>query len=371
MCRSSQLTIHSILLASLLVAGGQLRAADVPPLVDLFVSGEGGYHTYRIPAMVTTNKGSLLVFCEGRKTSSIDDGDNDMLMRRSTDGGVSWSEIMLVHEEGGDAIITIGNACPVVDRRTGIVWLTMNRGNDQVLVSHSKDDGQSWSTARDITDQVKKPEWGWYATGPGVGIQLQHGPNWGRLLIPCDHRETKDRSGPSRSHIIYSDDHGRTWQLGGALGYRSNECQVAERIDGTLLLNARNHLSRDGKPELGKQRLIAVSSDQGLSWSDMKVQSSLVEPTCQASLISYPRRSDDGRSWMLFANPASRTAREKMTVRLSIDGGRRWSAGRLLYEGSSAYSSLSVLKDKRVGIVFERDGYKRISFAAFPVDWLR
>ena len=172
-----------ILLALAIVLGAGhpigVRAADPASQHDLFVAGEGGYHTYRIPAMVVTTRGTLLVFCEGRKTSSTDDGDNDMLLRRSSDGGRSWSVIKLVHEEGGDALVTIGNACPVVDRSTGIVWLTMNRGNDRVLLTHSRDEGKTWALPTDITEMVKKPAWGWYATGPGVGIQLRHGPHRG------------------------------------------------------------------------------------------------------------------------------------------------------------------------------------------------
>ncbi len=356
-----------------LVAGFPLLAsADPPAQDDLFTSGQGTYHTYRIPAIVVSTRGTLLVFCEGRKTSSIDDGDNDMLLRRSTDGGRSWSETQVVHEEGGDAIITIGNACPVVDRATGIVWLTMNRGNDRVLITHSRDEGKTWALATDITDQVKKPAWGWYATGPGVGIQLRHAPHKGRLIIPCDHRQTKDRGGPSRSHVIYSDDHGSSWQLGGVLGDHSNECQVAERSDGSLLINARNHLARSGgKPELAKQRLIATSTDGGLHWSEMTLDKTLIEPTCQASLVGYSRKRGGRSSWMLFANPASVSGRENMTVRLSLDDGRTWPHSRQLYEGSSAYSCLAVLPDGRIAIVYECDSYRRITFSILSIDDLR
>ena len=365
-----------ILLALAIVLGAGhpigVRAADPASQHDLFVAGEGGYHTYRIPAMVVTTRGTLLVFCEGRKTSSTDDGDNDMLLRRSSDGGRSWSVIKLVHEEGGDALVTIGNACPVVDRSTGIVWLTMNRGNDRVLLTHSRDEGKTWALPTDITEMVKKPAWGWYATGPGVGIQLRHGPHRGRLVIPCDHRQTKDRGGPSRSHVIYSDDHGTSWQLGGALGDHSNECQVAERSDGSLIINARNHLARSGgEPELAEQRIIATSDDGGIHWSQMRLDSALIEPTCQASLVRYSYRRGERREWMLFANPASQSGREKMTVRLSLDGGRTWPHSRLLYEPSSAYSCLAVLPDGKVGIVYECDGYQRITFSKFSIDDLR
>ena len=356
----------------ILVAGPCMNAtAETPKQLDLFTAGTGGYHSYRIPSLLVTTRGTLLVFCEGRKTSRSDDGDNDMLLRRSTDGGTSWVESQLVYEEGGDAIITIGNPCPVLDRSTGIVWLTMNRGNDRVLVTHSRDEGKTWARPTDITDQVKKPGWGWYATGPGIGIQLQYGSHKGRLVIPCDHRETKDRDGPSRSHVFYSDDHGTSWKLGGSLSDHSNECQVAERSDGMLLINARNHWARSGgKPEMAKRRIIATSDDGGMSWSEMRLDNTLIEPTCQASLIAYPRTAaSKGR--MLFANPASTTGREKMTVRLSSDDGRTWSTSKLIYGGSAAYSCLAVLPDGRVAIVYERDGTTRITFSIFTLNWLR
>ena len=346
-------------------------AGETPNHIDVFTSGQGGYHTYRIPVLITTKKGTLLSFCEGRKTSTIDDGDNDLLLRRSTDAGKTWQPMQLVHEEGGDAIITIGNPCPVVDQTTGVVWLTMTRNNDRVFVSNSKDDGQNWARAREITHQVKKPGWGWYATGPGVGIQMQFGEYKGRLVIPSDHRKTLDRSGPSSAHVFYSDDHGKTWELGEAVGDHSNECQVAERSDGTLLINARNHwLLSGGRSDLAFQRIIATSGDGGRSWSDPSFDEALIEPQCQASLIRYPRANPDSSVWMLFSNPASKSGRERMTVRLSPDEGRTWPLSRVLYQGKAAYSCLTVLPDGRIGLLYERDGSAAITFTVFSLEWL-
>ena len=172
--------------------------------------------------------------------------------------------------------------------------------------------------------------------------------------------------------MIYSDDHGSSWQLGGVLGDHSNECQVAERSDGSLLINARNHLARSGgNPELAGLRLIATSSDGGLHWSEMTMDKILIEPTCQASLVGYPQKRFRRSSWMLFANPASVSGRENMTVRLSLDDGRTWPHSRMLYEGSSAYSCLAVLPDGRVAIVYECDSYRRITFSIISIDDLR
>src|SRR5437763_13318457 len=113
----------------ILLAGAVTLFAADPAVTDLYVGGAGGYHSYRIPALVATNKGTLLAFCEARKNSGRDDGDIDLVVRRSRDGGKTWSAMTLVHEEGGDAPITIGNPSPVEDRRTGEIHLIFSRNN--------------------------------------------------------------------------------------------------------------------------------------------------------------------------------------------------------------------------------------------------
>lgn len=342
-------------------------AAQAPQLTDVFVSGQGSYHTYRIPSLLVTGKGTALVFCEGRRDSRSDDGNNDVLLRRSADVGKTWEKVQLVYEEGGESDTTIGNTCPVLDRDTETIWLFMNRDNDAVLVSKSSDDGRTWSKPLDVTSQTKKPAWGWYATGPGIGIQLTKGKHKGRLVIPCDHRESKNRSGPSLSHMIYSDDHGRTWKLGESVGPHTNECQVAELADGRLIVNCRNHWGRSGKrPDLAGRRVIAFSSDGGHTWSEPQFDDTLIEPQCQASLVSVPGKPNA----LLFSNPASRSGREQMTVRLSLNGGSTWKHSRLLYEKSAAYSCLGILTDGRAAIVFERDNYSRLTFTTFPLKWV-
>src|SRR5688500_2995752 len=165
------------------------RAGDKPAAETvLFESAKDGYHTYRIPALAVTPKGTVLALCEGRKTSSADHGDVDLVFKRSTDGGASWSAMELLYEEGGAAKVTIGNPCVVVDRARGVVRLLFTGENEKVFGTATSDEGRTWSKPRDITSATRRPDWTWYATGPGNGIQMERGKHKGRLVIPCDHR---------------------------------------------------------------------------------------------------------------------------------------------------------------------------------------
>jgi len=331
----------------------------------VFVSGQDGYHSYRIPAMVVSKAGTVLAICEGRRNSRSDHGDIDLLLKRSTDGGQTWSVQQMIYGEPGE--ITIGNPCPVVDEDTGTIWMAFTRDNDDVLVTHSEDDGVSWAEPVEITADVKLPNWVWYATGPVNGIQIQSGPYRGRLALPCDHR-VKERDAwntGGHSHAIYSDDHGETWKLGQATDASMNECTVAELADGRLMLNMRSYRGKH-------LRAVATSEDGGETWSAPVDDPALVEPVCQASLLRYTTEADGGKNRLLFSNPASQS-REKMTVRLSYDEGKTWPVAKLIHAGPSAYSCLTVLPDGRVGCLYEggeADRYETIMVARFDVGWL-
>lgn len=346
---------------------------------DLFVSGTEGYHTFRIPSLVVTKKGTVLAFIEGRKEGRGDSGNIDLLMRRSEDGGNSWKAISLVWEDGPNVC---GNPTAVVDEESGRVWLLMtwnlgtdteraiieNRGKDtrRVFLTFSDDDGLTWDAPRDITQQAKKPEWGWYATGPGMGIQLKDGPFKGRLVIPCDHSYLDEEgSYEYGSHVIYSDDNGQTWEIGGVIAPKMNECQVVEMegTPGAMLMNMRSYRGKNLRAQ-------SESIDGGRSWSEPVDVKDLLEPVCQAAIVRYSWSSDPDGSLILFSNPAS-TSRDNMTVKWSKDEGRSWSVLEVLEKGPSAYSALAVLPDGKVLCLFERgmNNYsEKVTLARFDLE---
>jgi len=341
------------------VIGGTPEEAIVGRSQVVWASGEEGIDTFRIPALIVTKNHHLLAFAEARHKSRSDTGDIDLVMKRSVDGGRTWSEQQVIWDDGNN---TCGNPCPVVTSTGEILLLaTHNLGSDHesqiiagtskasrtVWILRSSDHGATWSKPEDITPQTKLKNWTWYATGPGAGIELRFGRRNGRLVIPCDHIEAKTRH--YYSHVIYSDDQGKTWRLGGSTPqHQVNECEVAELDDGRLLLNMRNYDRNN------KTRQQAISEDHGITWTKQRNVPELVEPICQASL----RRLREGV--LLFSNPASKTNRERMTLRASFDQGQTWPWAALLDDGPSAYSCLQPLRDGSVICLYEASGYREI-----------
>jgi sialidase-1 len=371
--------VHLMILGLTLVLLCSSTTASAAPLNAIYVSGEGGYDTYRIPALLLTKEGALLAFCEGRKGGRSDTGDIDMLVKRSEDGGKTWGPQQVVWDDGTN---TSGNPCPVVDESTGVIWLLMtwNLGTDherdiialkskdtrRVFVTSSKDDGRTWAKPEEVTKSTKKDNWTWYATGPCTGIQLKQGPHKGRMVIPCDHIEGESKK--YYSHVIYSDDHGKTWLLGGRTPTdQVNECQVVELADGKLMLNMRNY------DKTQKFRAVSTSADGGLTWSALRRDPALPEPLCQASFFRHSLVADGGVNRLLFSNPASQTGRERMTIKISLDEGQTWPIARVLYEGPSAYSCLAVLPNGDVACFYEaglKSAYEGIVFERHSLESL-
>lgn len=328
-------------------------------ITELAHAGAGGYHTYRIPALVNTPAQSVLALFEARRDSRRDDAPIDLLLRRSTDGGRTWSPPSVVVHDGDR---TCGNPCLVVDSRRGRVLLTFCKDNQQVFLCHSDDDGMTWSEPRQITAQAVDPGWSYVGTGPGHGVQLPSG----RLLIPCWADESPGpvtwREPPAcwgqvqSSYVLYSDDGGQCWERGEKLEHDiSDECQavsVGDRVYLTLR-------SRQGR----LCRSHAWSDDGGRQWSPVVVDPELPDPSCQGSIIEL-----DGGS-IALAHVADPHARARLTLRRSDDGCQTWTRSRVLYEGAAAYSDLAVTAEGDVLCLFEADDYKRLLLARLAPSW--
>jgi len=336
----------------------------------LFISGTDGYHTYRIPAIMASGNGTMLAFCEGRKNSSSDSGDIDIVLKRSFDNGNTWDAMQIIADNGID---TVGNPAPVLDKDTGTIWLLLTenlaagpepmiiagKAPRTVWITHSNDDGLTWAEPEEITEHVKDPSWTWYATGPCHGIQLKNG----RLVIPCDHVKgnSSNYAESAHSHVIYSDDHGATWKIGGITHPGTNESAIVQTVDGALYINCRNYVGE-------KRRAYAWSYDNGETFTKYGWDNRLIEPICQASVIRYTEKINR----VLFSNPAS-IKREYMTVRISYDDCQTWNDGKVLYPGPSAYSDLCITPDMKISCLYEcgkSSPYEAIVFDKFDLEWL-
>ncbi|MGI5454697.1 sialidase family protein [Streptomyces sp. CA-249302] len=339
-----------------------------------YVSGEGGYDTYRIPATVTTRRGTVLAFAEGRLGSAADSGHIDVVLRRSRDGGCTWGPMEVVAAGNGN---TRGNPAPVVDPRTGAIVLVTSynsgavtegqimRGevtpeqSRRVFVQESRNDGLSFSAPRDITAEVKPANWRWYATGPGHAVALTHGPHAGRLVVPANHSvappagstDTGQEARYYGAHAIYSDDGGGTWHIGfvdGAHdGYANpNESTAAELPDGRLYFS-----SRDQSGTSAGNRLDAYSSDGAESLDrPYAIQPTLNDvPVVEGSVLRL--RAPDAP--LLFSGPSVPTVRQSMAIWSSADEGATFTKVLTLSQQRAAYSDLVQVGWNTVGILYE------------------
>lgn len=347
-------------------------------------AGTDGYTSYRIPALLRTGDGTLLAFAEGRKTSSADAGDIDIVLRRSTDGGLTWGALQVVTSHGAD---TAGNPCVVVDPASGDVVLlscrndasasesSILRGENtrRVYVQRSTDHGASFTDPTEITGQVKASWMRWYATGPGTGIALAHSAHAGRLVVPANHSrapaadssDSGTAPGYYGCHGLLSDDGGHTWRIGytssNPNGYvNENESAIAELPDGTLYVN-----SRDQNGTAPGNRADAWSQDAGETLTvSCRAQATITGPIVQGSLLRLP----DGR--LVYAGPQHPTERAGMALRTSVDGGITWRLAHQVSGLPAAYSSMAMTDGQTVGLLYETGDwspYAVIAYASIPL----
>ena len=345
-----------VLILSAAGAGGRARGLpELPRQSEVYVAGEGGYHTYRIPSVIVTAKGTLLAFAEGRQGSAADSGNIDLVLRRSKDGGASWSAVRVLVDNGPNSA---SNPCPVIDRTTGTIWLlsTRNLGTDResdiiagtsqatpaVWVMNSRDDGETWSTPVEITASVK-------ATGWNVGRDRSRNrypdEEWpaGDFREPrresrrnssvapvFQRRRRKDVDAWRKRRLWHERKSGR-----GACG-RSPDAEHEEPPAQACKL-----------PDGGDERR------RGRTLSSAHADEALIEPPAQASILRNSTAAQQDRNRLLFSNAAG-SRRERLTVRVSYDEGMTWPVARVLHDGPAVYSTLTVLPDRSIGVLFER-----------------
>jgi len=365
-------TILAILTPLILASTAALAAEPFPPLdatllaaevtaqrVDSapFVGGKGGYACYRCPTLAVSAKGTVLAFCEGRVNGHRDEDDMDVVLKRSTDGGRTWGPLQVLANDGKNPC---KNQCPVVlaSGRILLVWLwnkwirsEKERTTREVFVMHSDDDGVTWSKPRNITRSVYRPDWKWYGTGPCHGIVKRSEPRKGRIVIGARHNA---KGVHMVSHVIYSDDNGETWQIGGSVSRpQTTECTVVELSNGDLMLNSRNQNDDEN------HRVVSISQDGGATFSETWLETALVEPRgCQGSLLFHSLNPMTSKGNILFSNPANGEVRSDGTLKLSEDDGRTWTKSfryaRKPAPNFTGYSDIAVMADGSIGILHER-----------------
>ena len=349
-------------------------------------AGDDGVKAYRIPGLVTTKRGTLVGVYDIRHENSRDlQGNIDVGVSRSTDGGRTWGPMIVamdMGEWGGlpQNVNGIGDPCILVDEVTGdlllfaawthggeagkAAWSSAGSGfspatTPQLMMVRSTDDGLTWSTPENLTRQIKREAWNFTFQGPGRGITMDDGT----LVVPFQHQEPAPARTPAAG-IMYSRDRGKTWRVHQYAKINTTESQVVEVAPGELMLNIRDNR--------GTGRAVYTTTDFGRTWTPHVSDGKLVEPVCMASLLKV-RASENalGQDILLFSNPADAKDRKNITIRMSLDGGKTWTRQCLLDEGDGwGYSCLTMIDRNTVGILYE-SSQAHMTFQAVPLKDIR
>ncbi len=371
--------------------------------------GDDGVHTYRIPGLATTNDGTLLAIYDVRREGSRDlQGNIDVGVSRSTDGGNTWEPMRIaldMGEWGGlpEKYNGVSDANILVDKNSGTIFIAglwmhgvinsegtwiqnlkddskdwnhqwRNKGSQpglgvkqtsQFLITKSTDDGKTWSEPVNLTEMCKDPKWWLWAPAPGHGITLKDGT----LVFPTQGR---DENGLPFSNITFSNDGGKTWKTSNPAYQNTTESMAVELNDGTIMLNMRDNRNREEKGD-SNGRAIAVTSDLGENWTEHETShGGLIECVCMASIHrhNYSDENGNNKSVLLFSNPNSKFKRHKQTIKLSFDEGKTWPEKYWmeLDEGRGAgYSCLTSIDENTIGILYE-GSQAQMTFQSFSLE---
>jgi sialidase-1 len=369
--------------------------------IDLFKAGEGGYKVYHIPGIVVTAKGTVLAWCEARQKGG--DWDQiEILLRRSTDDGLTWSEprkiadvpgpktknpFSLVMKNVDPRDVTYNNPVLIADR-DGTVHMLFCLEYMRCFYQRSTDDGVSWSTPVEITGTFeafrKDYDWKVLATGPDHGIQIANG----RLVVPVwmSTGTGGNAHRPSVTATIFSDDQGKTWRASEIAvpcteeWINPNETVAIELADGRVMLNVRSESK-------AHRRLVTTSADGATGWSTPKFDDALLEPICMGSIVRLSTEQSGGRDRMLFSNPdnlaradgkeepGKNRDRRNVSIKLSYDEGATWAVSKPVEPAWSAYSDLAVTKAGTILCFYgraEKAGFAgdRLTVARCNLEWL-
>lgn len=357
----------------------------------VFEGGKEGHKIYRIPAIIDLPNGDFLAFEEGRVNGSDDFGDVNLVMKRSKDGGMTWSSIQILVDYDK---LQAGNPAPVVDLHDpahpeGVVYLFYNTGNNheydirmnkgvrEVWMMKSLDLGESWQNPVNITGQVHRPnnpefnpnykseeDWRHYANTPGHAFKFQKGKYKGRIYVAANHSVGSPQEDfmEYQAHGFFSDDHGKTFQLSEAIVIPgSNKAIAAELSADRMIMSVRNQ-----RGDI-RRRILAYSSDGGKSWDEAYFEEALPDPVCQGSILQLGERN--GKTILAHSNAADPKNRNNLTLKVSFDEGKTWEKSIVIdrtddpnKQAWTAYSDLVKINDEAVGVLYEQDNYTKIIF---------